>query len=220
MQAARHKLARALIPGVTFPQSVMASDVSEPLAYSLALCAVASAWALKYWAARRRGRYAAGRRPAGGDDRFRRAGRVIFVASNLLTLASFWTETKALLPFAQGGGWRLAGLGVLTAATLLQIRSLKDLGQNYSPCFDAYVPRRIVTRGAYRYVRHPLYLANLLLGAGHTLASGSLWVLALSVYGAVKILRALAREESYLSAAFPAYDTYRAKTARLIPFIY
>ena len=48
----------------------------------------------------------------------------------------------------------------------------------------------------------------------------STWVLALSIYGSFVMIRALVQEESYLSEAFPTYESYQAKTARLIPFIY
>jgi len=34
------------------------------------------------------------------------------------------------------------------------------------------------------------------------------------------MVRALEEEESYLSKSLPGYEKYRAKTSRLIPFIY
>lgn len=198
----------------------MGADVIKPLAYSLALLVIASAWLFKYRALRQDRRYSEGRQPIHSDESFRVLGKIIFVAMNVITLASFWTNSRALLLVGDSETLRAAGMIALGAATLLYIKSLGYLGNNYSPCFDAHLPFQIVTRGPYRYIRHPLYLANILQGIGYTLASGSLMVLVLAAYGIFSIIRSVASEESYLAKMFPEYESYRAKTSRLIPFIY
>ena len=198
----------------------MGMDIFKPLAYSLALIVIALAWVLKYRAARRGRKYSADRQPICTDNKFKILGKIIFVAMNALTLASFWTDARIFLLFDQGDAFRLTGVIVLVAATLLYARSLRELGDNYSPCFDAHLPFRIVTNGPYGYIRHPLYLANILQGVGFILTSGSLWVLLLAAYGIFGIIRAIVREEFYLARTFPEYEHYRAKTSRLIPFIY
>lgn len=198
----------------------MGLEIFKPLAYSLAVMVIANVWVLKYRSARRGRRYAEGRESIGRDDRFRVFGKVIFVAMNVLTLASFWTDSRLLLLLGQSETIRVAGIISLIAATLLYAKSLGHLGNNYSPCFDAHLPFQIVTHGPYRYIRHPLYLANILQGVGYTLTSGSLWVLVLAAYGILTMFRSIVREESYLGKTFPEYEDYRAKTSRLIPFIY
>ena len=198
----------------------MAVDFYKPLAFSLALALIASVWVLKYGAARRGRSYAEQRLAIGRDDSFRVLGKVIFVAMNALTVFSFWRGPGLPLLSLPSDLLRIAGLIVLGAATLLYMTSMSCLGDNYSPFFDAHLPHRIVMQGPYRYIRHPIYLANVLQGVGYTLASGSLWVLFLAAYGSFSILRALRREECYLSRTFSGYEGYRGKTARLIPFIY
>ena len=198
----------------------MAIDLFKPLAYSLALILIALAWVLKYRAARRGRKYSAGRQSICTDNKFKVLGQMIFVAMNALTLASFWTDSRILFLFGKGDALRLTGVVVLVAATLLYARSLRQLGDNYSPCFDAHLPFRIVTNGPYGYIRHPLYLANILQGVGYILTSCCLWVLLLAGYGISFVIRSLVREESYLVKKFPEYEPYRAKTSRLIPFIY
>ncbi len=193
---------------------------SKSLVFSLALVVIAAVWISKYGSARKARKYSEGRETIVRDERFRTFGKVIFVVSNLVTLASFWTNSQALLLFCEDHGLKVAGMVVLIAATLLHVNSMKHLGENYSPCFDSHRPFRLVKQGPYKYVRHPIYLANILLCAGYSLASCSLWVLAFSGYGAFKMLRAMEEEESYLSKTFPGYETYQAKTSRLIPFIY
>lgn len=198
----------------------MEFGILKSLAYSLALSVIASIWTFKYSAARKGRKYSEGRPAVFRDERFRNSGKVIFVLSNVITFASFWTDSKLLLLVYQDDRFRAAGMIVLIAATLLYIPSMKFLGDNYSPFFDSHLPFRIVTQGPYRYIRHPVYLANILLSAGYTIASSSLWVLALGGYGVFKVSKALIKEESYLSQTFPRYKDYQAKTARLIPFIY
>jgi protein-S-isoprenylcysteine O-methyltransferase Ste14 len=193
---------------------------SKSMVFSLALIVIAVVWISKYGSARKARKYSEGRKSIMRDESFKTFGKVIFLCSNLLTLVSFWTNSQALLPFCEDHRLRVAGMVVLVATTLLQVNSMKHLGGNYSPCFDSHRPLRLVKQGPYRYVRHPIYLANILLGAGYSLASCSFWVLAFSGYGAFKMLRALEEEESYLSNTFSGYEKYRAKTARLIPFIY
>lgn len=193
---------------------------SKSLVFSLAVALIAAGWIAKYGTARKARKYSEGRETIFRDERFRALGKIIFVVSNLVTLASFWTNSQALLPFCEDHKLRLAGMTILIAATLLHFNSMKHLGENYSPCFDSHRPFLLVKQGPYKYVRHPIYLANILLCAGYSLASCSIWVLAFSGYGAFKMLRAMEEEESYLSKTFPGYETYQAKTSRLIPFIY
>jgi len=195
-------------------------QISTSLAFTLVQAIVAAVWILQYGSARKTRGYSEGRQPVARDNWFRTVGKIIFAGKNLVTLASFWTSSKLLLLFWQADRFRLAGLVVLAAATLLCIKSMRDLGANYSPCFDSHKPFRIVTTGIYRWVRHPLYLANILQGLGYVLASGSMWVLALSAYGIFKIVSALVKEESYLRKAFPGYERYQSRTSRLIPFVY
>ena len=193
---------------------------AKSFASSLALAVIAAVWISTYGSARKTRKYSEGRTTIVRDEGFRIFGKVIFVVSSLVTLVSFWANSRVLLPFSESHGLRVAGMVVLMAATLLHVTSIKHLGENYSPCFDSHRPFRLVKQGPYKCIRHPIYLANILLGAGYSLASCSLWVLAFSGYGAFKMMRALEEEESYLSKTVPGYQKYRAKTSRLIPFIY
>jgi protein-S-isoprenylcysteine O-methyltransferase Ste14 len=80
--------------------------------------------------------------------------------------------------------------------------------------------QRIVTTGVYAWVRHPIYLGNLLLFTGAPVWLGSyasLWGTAL--YLAATIGR-IAMEETHLRAQFPQYAIYARKVrGRLIPFL-
>ena len=197
----------------------MDADISKSIVFSLAQTVIASAWVLKYGKARKARRYSEGREAVARDARFKVVGKAIFVVMNLVTLASFWTSSGAIVLLWRADSLRLAGMFLLICATLLYIPSMKHLGDNYSPFFDSYLPSRIVTNGPYRYVRHPVYLANILLAAGYLMASGSLWIVIFGGYGVLKIIWAR-NEELSLTKSLPAYKAYQAETARLIPFFY
>jgi protein-S-isoprenylcysteine O-methyltransferase Ste14 len=80
--------------------------------------------------------------------------------------------------------------------------------------------RRLVTSGPYRFVRHPLYLAEELSVIGLFLQFASLWTAALFAVQIAFQLRRMHNEENVLTASFPEYAAYRRRTARLIPGIY
>jgi protein-S-isoprenylcysteine O-methyltransferase Ste14 len=100
-----------------------------------------------------------------------------------------------------------------TAAVIALVR----LGRSFSMMAEA---RRLVTSGPYRFVRHPLYLAEELAIIGISMQFFSLstaFVLALQI---AFQLRRMHNEEAVLAQSFPEYAQYRARTARLIPGIY
>jgi protein-S-isoprenylcysteine O-methyltransferase Ste14 len=80
--------------------------------------------------------------------------------------------------------------------------------------------RGLVTTGAFRYVRHPLYLGCLLFYFGLALATASLWSLAFLV-GIFLFYNFIAGyEEKLLEAKFGEnYSTYKQKTGKWLPKI-
>ena len=80
--------------------------------------------------------------------------------------------------------------------------------------------RSAITHGPYRFVRHPLYAAEILAAASLVLARPGLWAtLTLAPFIVVQMLRARF-EEGLLTRSFPEYTWYAAHTARLIPFVW
>ena len=87
---------------------------------------------------------------------------------------------------------------------------------------DPYVAeaRRLVTHGPYARIRHPLYLGEEIALLGIALEFISPWAIALLVCQWAFQLQRMQYEEQLLKGAFPEYETYIARTSRLIPGVY
>ena len=81
--------------------------------------------------------------------------------------------------------------------------------------------QKVIDTGLYGIVRHPMYLATLLMFLPLSLILGSLWgLIPFAFYPAVIVLRIL-NEEKILSAGLEGYDAYRGRVKyRLIPFVW
>jgi protein-S-isoprenylcysteine O-methyltransferase Ste14 len=106
---------------------------------------------------------------------------------------------------------------LVVIGTAWAVCSLRFLGRNMSVLAQA---RQVVDRGPYRWVRHPLYVGEMVSALGLALAANSyaaigLW-LALCCLQAYRALR----EEQVLLRALPAYRSYQSRTAALLPGVF
>lgn len=105
---------------------------------------------------------------------------------------------------------------VMIGSGIAELRRARSLSALPKPREDA----RLVERGAYRLVRHPIYGGLILAALG--LAVITPWAgtfIAVALLAIVLDLKRR-REESWLRERFPGYDAYRARTKALIPWIY
>jgi len=81
-------------------------------------------------------------------------------------------------------------------------------------------PNRVVETGAFRYVRHPLYLASILAYFGLTVSTASLFCLALLVGICIFFDYIASYEEKLLEAKLgEEYKRYKQKTGKWMPKI-
>jgi protein-S-isoprenylcysteine O-methyltransferase Ste14 len=133
----------------------------------------------------------------------------LWIATRLLAFADYALRP---VPF-------IAGILCLAVGLWLFHRSHADLGPNWSITLEVREGHRLVTHGIYRHVRHPMYLALLLYSLGQTLVIPN-WVAGpsyLVTFGLLFVLR-VGPEERLMREAFGKdYDSYMARTRRLVP---
>lgn len=180
--------------------------------------------------------------PSGAEGLLRSIGAVLVLASYALAIWCYLRRGPAVatsgsktahaaaiiatwVPFTlpllhgpvPGLGHQALADALVACGTAWALWSLRSLGPNVSVIPQA---RNVADRGPYRWVRHPLYVGEMVSSLGVALAANSdaaigLWLAmcALQVYRAT-------REEQVLLQALPAYRSYRSRTAALLPGVF
>ena len=114
----------------------------------------------------------------------------------------------------------LAGLGVLLLGGLFRIWAIRHIGHRART--HSQKTRPLVATGPYAAVRNPLYLANILIASGFTLATGLLWYAPILAVLLLLHYHLVVRcEEAGLKERHPeAYTTYMASTPRWFPKLF
>lgn len=96
------------------------------------------------------------------------------------------------------------------------------LGSSFTGDVRARADQEVVSRGAYRILRHPAYTAGIMMNAGVGFALGS-WVSAglLTLASiAVYMYRIAVEERTLLAIIGQPYREFMRTRKRLIPFLY
>ncbi len=105
----------------------------------------------------------------------------------------------------------------ILVGSLAAVVALLQLRRSFSMMAEA---RRLVTSGPYRYVRHPLYLADEVAVFGILIQFFSIWTTIIFAVQMAFQLRRMHNEEAVLGEFLPEYAAYQNRTPRLIPGIY
>lgn len=111
------------------------------------------------------------------------------------------------------------GLVIMLAAIWLFWRSHADLGLNWSATLEVRKDHQLVTKGVYRWIRHPMYAAIFLF----SLAQGLLlpnWLAgwsALVPFTLLYILRTPREEQMMCNVFGDEYRAYMQRTGRIFP---
>jgi protein-S-isoprenylcysteine O-methyltransferase Ste14 len=129
-----------------------------------------------------------------------------------------WASTATLAGLAQ---WRWV-LGLAGAAVGLALGGLGvfALRSNLTPLPYPVDHNRLVRRGVYALVRHPLYSSQLFAALGWVAFTLSLSHLVLLVLGFGFFDYKATREEIWLTGRHPEYAEYARGVHKLIPWLY
>jgi protein-S-isoprenylcysteine O-methyltransferase len=124
-------------------------------------------------------------------------------------------------PSREAGG-RWLGLVAMSFGLTLRIWSALTLGRYYTRTLKIQADQTVVRSGPYRVVRHPGYLADIVLwlGFGQALGSRLLTALIGVMMGVAYTRRIDAEETLLLDQLGSAYAEYKQTTWRLLPPIY
>lgn len=198
----------------------MEVKVLSPILFTLFQISWALVWAAKHTQVRRSRRYAVDRIQAETNGRYRVVSYFLYVFQNTICIASFWSNAEPLLKIHDSNSMRIAGVVVITFASLLYLESLRWLGRNYSPCFDSHVPFELINSGPFKLIRHPMYLGKLMIVMGNFILSGSLWFLPVFLYLMLETISTIDKEEKYLATSVGEYVDYQKRTNRILPFVF
>ena len=139
------------------------------------------------------------RRPPELQDRSVAAGAAVIVA-----YAYSYAQVAYLRWVPGRAAWPAGGLVLVTLGACLSLASLLTLGRWFGvrPAL-----RGLATRGPYRIVRHPMYLAYMLADIGYNLQEWNAGTVLLVLAGWASLLYRIRAEERMLSQAsgWPAY---------------
>ena len=128
--------------------------------------------------------------------------------------APLWHREEPSLPVI------LCSALLFAVAAVCGILGAIALGRNLTPFPHPSSGTRLVTRGIYGLIRHPLYSAVMLWSLGWAVLWLS-WPAFVAALLLMPLLDAKSRkEERWLLLRFPEYGTYQNRTRRFLPWIY
>ncbi len=123
--------------------------------------------------------------------------------------------TQRALPMLPEIGMALAALGVA-----LGFWARRTMRRELSLRVETWDKMRIVNTGPYAHIRHPSYLANMLLVVGMPLIVSAMVSMVFTAILVFLFIRRLLWEERVLVERLPEYADYMQQTDRLIPGVW
>ena len=105
----------------------------------------------------------------------------------------------------------LLGFLIIIIACIILLVAINDLGRNLSPFPRPKNNSNLVTKGIYRYTRHPMYYSLVFISFGVFITKLSIYFLFLSTSLVLVIKFKIALEEKYLNNKYKNYLLYKNK---------
>ena len=147
----------------------------------------------------------------------RPAGGALWLSMIVYMINPAWMAWSAV-PLPAWLRWSGAGFCALCVALLLW--TLPALGTNLTDTVVTREHHTLVTRGPYRWIRHPFYVAMALVTTGAALIAANWFMLASGIVVFTLLAIRSRVEEEELAARFgEAYREYKHRTGRFLPKI-
>ncbi|QUR68536.1 methyltransferase family protein [Mycobacterium spongiae] len=113
-------------------------------------------------------------------------------------------------------------VGVVAIAAGLGMMTLVIVQNHYAAAtVTVETGQKVATHGLYRFVRHPMYAANVIMMVGVPLALGSYWGLFLLIPVILALVFRILDEETLLTQELAGYREYTQRVRyRLIPYVW
>ena len=145
-----------------------------------------------------------------------RVGVLVVVVILSRGVAMGWIPRPAQFPY----GVQVIGVALTAFGIGFAIWARMTLGSNWGMPMTLREKPELVTGGPYAFVRHPIYTGVIFALLGTTLAVGA-WYLIVLLTAFGYFLISTLQEEKDMVQHFPdAYPAYKARTKRLIPFVF
>ncbi|TWD81379.1 protein-S-isoprenylcysteine O-methyltransferase Ste14 [Kribbella amoyensis] len=144
---------------------------------------------------------------------------VLFAAAIVIGLLVPIAALLGLESIHDGRALQLAGLGIAVAGMVATVVAQAAMGRSWRVGVDAGERTELVTGGAFRWARNPVFSAMILTAVGLTLMVPNVLGLA-GLTGLLVAIELQVRvvEEPYLLKAHPeSYPAYAARTGRFLP---
>jgi protein-S-isoprenylcysteine O-methyltransferase Ste14 len=153
-----------------------------------------------------------------------RGNRWVLLVFTVIGLLSGWLPAltdRIGIWTLDGDALRWVGVLLFAAGGALRIYPVFVLGRRFSGLVAIQPGHTLMTSGIYSVVRNPSYLGLLVSMLGWALAFRSGVGAVLTMLMVPPLLVRMRAEERMLQSEFGTdYDAYRARTARLIPWVY
>lgn len=141
--------------------------------------------------------------------------------SRILVGLQFFIILLMTLPLGTKTEHLYIGSFIVAVGVIVGLFALKEhKSGNFNIRPDIKENCELVTSGIYMYVRHPMYLAVLIITFGLAVMYASKYEFILFVMLVITLLAKLFYEESLWKCHDPKYIEYIQKTKRLIPFVF
>ena len=135
--------------------------------------------------------------------------RVIAIAGTFITMFLVVLPSSEVPP-----GLKILATILIAMGTGLSAFCIVWLGRSFSIMATS---RRLVVKGPYRFIRHPLYAAESLTVLGILIANWSIWAALFGMVWAALQYQRVLNEEGVLRASFAEYDDYAKAVPRFFP---